>query len=136
MTQNGGLHVPVMAASNSKRSSFSSVCTTSFKQSYMKLPADGLVGYREANRMLCDRFYNVEDSIIDDRCEVFKRPSMPSMLLRLPPIVKVFLRMLDACLDERRRVMCSFTIADLLHELTDHVLGLDEASLRMACQIH
>ena len=61
MTQSGGLHVPVMAASNSKRSSFSSVYNTSFKQSYKKLPDDGLVGYRAANRMLCDRFYNVDE---------------------------------------------------------------------------
>ena len=42
MTHNGGLHVPVMAASNSKRSSFSWVYRTSSKQSYKKLPADGL----------------------------------------------------------------------------------------------
>ena len=54
MTQNGGLHVPVLDVYNSKRFSFSSGCNTSFKGSYMKLPSDGLVVYREADRMLCD----------------------------------------------------------------------------------
>ena len=51
MTQNGGLHGPVMAASNLKCAIFSLVCKPSFKQSYRKLPSDGLVGYREANRI-------------------------------------------------------------------------------------
>ena len=73
MTQHGGLHVPIMAASNSKLSSFSSVCNTSFKQSYMKLPSDGLVAYREANRMLRDRFYNVD--------ELYNRPAMRTIYI-------------------------------------------------------
>ena len=51
MTQNGGLHVRDLAASSCKCSCFSLICNPSFKPSYRKLPCDGLVGYREANRI-------------------------------------------------------------------------------------
>ena len=51
MTHNRALHVRVMAVSSSKLSCFSLVSIPPFKYQYNRLPSDGLVRYREANRI-------------------------------------------------------------------------------------
>ena len=109
-----------MAVSNSKRSSFSSVCNTSFKQSYRKLLFDGLVGYREANRMLCDRFYTVGELYIqyDD----------------LRRSTTIWHRVEARFRDERRRVICRGTLGNLIEQLPDNRICLEVAGLGPLCQ--